>query len=75
MKKYTTEFDTQMGASIWIGQKCVASLGLSEDFTNDSDMDDSEVRKILKGVLEDNGLHDNLHGGWVSDDDTAEVEE
>jgi hypothetical protein len=75
MKKFTKEFDREMGASIWVGNKCVASLGLGSDFTNDSDMDDETVRKILKGILQDNGLHNNLRGGWVSDEETDEVQE
>ena len=67
VKIVTKEFDREMGASIWIGKTCAASLGLSGDFTNESDMDDETVRKILKGILQDNGLHNNLRGGWVSD--------
>jgi hypothetical protein len=60
-------FDEKMGASLWKGKKCVASLGLSDDFTNDSEFNDDEIRSELKGILEDNGLVSNGHGGWERD--------
>ena len=75
MSDFTTEFDREMGASIWVGSKCVASLGLGSDFTNYSDMEDESVWKILKGIMQDNGLHDNLRGGWFSDEENEEVAE